>query len=105
LGLQFSSTVYALDSTTIDPCLSVLPWAHFRTTKAAVEMHTLLDLRSNIPNFIHISDGKMHDVHALDLIVLEPGASKSWIAATSILLVCIPCIWPADCSSSVRSPT
>ena len=74
LGLELSNTVYALDSTTIDLCLSVFPWAHFRTTKAAVKMHTLLDLRGNIPSFIHVSDGKMHDVHALDLMVPEPGA-------------------------------
>ena len=74
LGLELSNTVYALDSTTIDLCLSVFPWAHFRTTKAAVKMHTLLDLRGNIPSFIHISDGKLHDVHALDMLVPEPGA-------------------------------
>jgi transposase len=69
-----SNTVYALDATTIDLCLSVFPWAHFRTTKAAVKMHTLLDLRGNIPSFIHVSDGKLHDVHALDLLVPEAGA-------------------------------
>ena len=74
LGLELSNTVYALDSTTIDLCLSVFPWAHFRATKAAVKMHTLLDLRGNIPSFIHVSDGKLHDVHALDLLVPEPGA-------------------------------
>jgi len=74
LGLELSNTVYALDSTTIDLCLSVFPWAHFRTTKAAVKMHTLLDLRGNIPSFIHVSDGKLHDVHALDLILPEAGA-------------------------------
>ena len=74
LGLDLSNTVYALDSTTIDLCLSVSPWAHFRTTKAAVKMHTLLDLRGNIPNFIHVSDGKLHYVLALDLLVPEPGA-------------------------------
>ncbi|MGB8842288.1 MAG: IS4 family transposase [Aliidongia sp.] len=74
LGLDLTNTVYALDSTTIDLCLSVFPWAHFRTTKAAVKMHTLLDLRGNIPSFIHISDGKMADVHALDLLLPEPGA-------------------------------
>jgi len=74
LGLDLSSTVYALDSTTIDLCLSVFPWAHFRTTKAAVKMHTLLDLKGSIPSFIHISDGKMADVHALDLLQPEPGA-------------------------------
>ena len=74
LGLDLANTVYALDSTTIDLCLSVFPWAHFRTTKAAVKMHTLLDLRGNIPSFIHISDGKLHDVNVLDLLVPEPGA-------------------------------
>ena len=74
LGVDLTNTVYALDSTTIDLCLSVFPWAHFRSTKAAVKMHTLLDLRGNIPSFIHISDGKRHDVHALDLIVPEAGA-------------------------------
>ena len=74
LGLELSNTVYALDATTIDLCLSVFPWAHFRTTKAAVKMHTLLDLRGNIPSFIHISDGKLHDVHALDMVMAEAGA-------------------------------
>lgn len=74
LGLELSNTVYALDSTTIDLCLSVFPWAHFRTTKAAVKMHTLLDLRGSIPSFIHVSNGKLHDVHALDLLTPEAGA-------------------------------
>src|SRR5665213_3615181 len=74
LDVDLPSTVYALDSTTIDLCLSVFPWAHFRSTKAAVKMHTLLDLRGNIPSFIHISDGKLHDVHALDMLLPEPGA-------------------------------
>jgi hypothetical protein len=74
LGLELSNTVYALDSTTIDLCMSVFPWAHFRSTKAAVKMHTLLDLRGNIPSFIHVSDGKLHDVHALDLLIPEAGA-------------------------------
>jgi Domain of unknown function (DUF4372)/Transposase DDE domain len=74
LGLELSNTVYALDSTTIDLCMSVFPWAHFRSTKAAVKMHTLLDLRGNIPSFIHVSDGKLHDVHALDLLLPEAGA-------------------------------
>jgi len=74
LGIELNNTVYALDSTTIDLCLSVFPWAHFRSTKAAVKMHTLLDLRGNIPSFIHISDGKLHDVHALDMLLPEPGA-------------------------------
>jgi len=74
LGLELTNTVYALDSTTIDLCLSVFPWAHFRATKAAVKMHTLLDLRGNIPSFIHVSDGKLADVNGLDLFVAEVGA-------------------------------
>jgi len=74
LAADLDNTVYALDSTTIDLCLSVFPWAHFRSTKAAVKMHTLLDLRGNIPSFIHVSDGKLHDVNVLDLLVPEPGA-------------------------------
>jgi Transposase DDE domain len=67
-------TVYALDATTIDLCLSMFPWAAFRSTKAAVKLHTLLDLRGAIPSFIHISDGKMHDVNVLDLLLPEAGA-------------------------------
>ena len=74
LSVDLKETVYALDSTTIDLCLSLFPWAHFRSTKAAVKMHTLLDLRGNIPSFIHVSDGKLHDVHALDMLVPEAGA-------------------------------
>jgi len=74
LGLDLANTVYALDSTTIDLCLSLFPWAPFRSTKAAVKMHTLLDLRGNIPSFIHVSDGKVHDVNVLDLMIPEPAA-------------------------------
>jgi len=74
LAVDLINSVYALDSTTIDLCMSMFPWAHFRTTKAAVKMHTLLDLRGNIPSFIHISDGKLADVHALDLLIPEAGA-------------------------------
>jgi hypothetical protein len=74
LSVDLKETVYALDSTTIDLCLSLFPWAHFRSTKAAVKMHTLLDLRGNIPSFIHVSNGKLHDVHALDMLVPEAGA-------------------------------
>ena len=74
LGAELTGTGYALDSTTIDLCLSVFPWAHFRSTKAAVKLHTLLDLNGNIPSFIHISDGKLHDVHVLDMLLPEPGA-------------------------------
>src|SRR3984957_10444624 len=74
LGLDLSNTVYALDSTTIDLCLSLFEWAPFRSTKAAVKMHTLLDLRGNIPTFIHVSDGKMGDVNVLDILPVEAGS-------------------------------
>jgi hypothetical protein len=73
-GFDLSNTIYALDSTTIDLCLSMFPWAPFRDTKAAVKVHTLLDLRGAIPSFIHITDGKWHDVNILDLFIPEPGA-------------------------------
>jgi Domain of unknown function (DUF4372)/Transposase DDE domain len=72
--LDLDASIYALDSTTIDLCLSLFDWAPFRSTKAAVKLHTLLDLRSAIPTFIHISDGKMHDVNVLDLLPIEAGA-------------------------------
>jgi hypothetical protein len=71
---ELKQTAYALDTTTIDLCLSVFPWAHFRQAKAAVKMHTLLDLRGNIPTFIHISDGKMHEVNVLDILIPEAGS-------------------------------
>jgi Domain of unknown function (DUF4372)/Transposase DDE domain len=71
---DLDSTVHALDSTTINLCLSLFPWAHFRSTKSAVKMHTLLDLRGNIPSFIHIANGKMHGVNVLDMLVTEAGA-------------------------------
>ena len=74
LGLELTNTVYALDATTIDLCLSLFDWAPFRSTKAAVKMHTLLDLRGAIPAFIHISDGKMHEVNVLDFLHIEAGA-------------------------------
>jgi len=73
-GLDLKDTVYALDATTIDLCLSVFPWAPFRSTKAAIKLHTLLDLRGNIPSFIFISDGKLHEVNVLDQLLPEPGA-------------------------------
>jgi len=73
-GVELEETVYALDSTTIDLCLSLFPWAAFRRRKGAVKLHTLLDLRGSIPCFVHISHGKMHDVTALDLVPIEPGA-------------------------------
>jgi hypothetical protein len=74
LGVELQQTVYALDSTTIDLCLSLFPWAPFRRKKGAVKLHTLLDLRGSIPCFVHISHGKMHDVTALDHLPIEPGA-------------------------------
>ncbi len=73
-GVELNNTVYALDATTIDLCLSVFPWARFRSTKGAIKLHTLMDLRGNIPTFIHVSDGKLHDVNVLDLLLPEAGA-------------------------------
>jgi len=72
-GVDLKETVYALDASTIDLCLSVFPWARFRKTKGAIKLHTLLDLRGNIPSFIHITDGKVHDVNVLDVLIPEPG--------------------------------
>ena len=74
LAVELEQTVYAFDSTTIDLCLALFPWARFRRRKGAIKLHTLIDLRGNIPCFIHISSGKMHDVNALDHLPLEPGA-------------------------------
>jgi transposase len=73
-GLDLKETVYALDSTTIDLCLSLFPWAHFRSTKSAIKLHTLLDLRGSIPSFVQITDGSVHDVNILDQLVPEPGS-------------------------------
>jgi hypothetical protein len=74
MGVDLDQSLYALDSTTIDLCLALFPWARFRHRKAAVKMHTVLDLRGNIPAFVHITDGKVHDVNVLDQIVPEAGA-------------------------------
>jgi transposase len=74
LDFELENTAYALDSSTIDLCLSVFPWAHFRQTKAAIKLHTLLDLRGNIPTFVHITEGKLHDVHILDILIPEAGS-------------------------------
>src|ERR1700747_3223348 len=74
IGVDLDQSLYALDSTTIDLCLSLFPWARFRKHKAAVKLHTLLDLLGSIPCFIHINDGKVHDVNALDQLILEAGA-------------------------------
>lgn len=73
-GIELDQTVYALDSTTIDLCLSMFPWAKFRKHKGAIKLHTLIDLRGNIPSFIKITDGKIHDVNILDDLITEPGA-------------------------------
>ncbi|MCG2716034.1 MAG: IS4 family transposase [Candidatus Marinimicrobia bacterium] len=73
-GVELEETVYALDSTTIDLCLSLFPWASFRKTKGAIKLHTLLDLRGSIPIFIEITDGKVHDVNILDVLIPEPGS-------------------------------
>jgi hypothetical protein len=73
-AVELASTVYALDSTTIDLCMNLFPWARFRTTKSAIKLHTLMNLRGSIPEFIHITDGKMHDVKILDLLIPQPGA-------------------------------
>ena len=73
-GLELENTVYALDATTIDLCLSMFPWARFRKNKGAIKLHTLLDLRGSIPSFIHISDGKTHEVNILDIVPLEAGS-------------------------------
>ncbi|MBT8008442.1 MAG: IS4 family transposase, partial [Gammaproteobacteria bacterium] len=74
IGLDLDNTIYALDASTIDLCLSLFPWAKFRSTKSAVKLHTLIDLRGNIPTFIDITDGKVHDVNVLDILIAEPGA-------------------------------
>ena len=76
--LDLNNTIYALDSTTIDLCLSLFPWAKFRKHKAAVKLHTLLDLRGSIPSFIEITTGLIHDVNILDVLIPEPGSSASW---------------------------
>jgi hypothetical protein len=111
LGLDLKNTVYVLDSTTIDLCLSVFPWAHFRSTKSAVKMHTLLDLRGDIPSFIHISDGKLHDVHALDIgtrgwchLPYGSRVYRLWPpvrAASSRRLLRDPCQVQSQCSPSL----
>jgi hypothetical protein len=92
-GISLKETVYALDSTTIDLCLALFPWAKFRTHKGAVKLHTLMDLRGNIPSFITLTDGKVHDVNILDVLIIEPCSFYiTWIAAISI---------SRDCSLSI----
>ena len=85
IGLEIENTVYALDATTIDLCLTLCPWALFRSTKSGVKLHTLLDLRGNIPSFLNITPARVHDVKTLDLLPIEPGAFYSWTEPISIL--------------------
>ena len=73
-ALELEQTVYALDATVIDPCLILFPWAHFRSTKAAIKLHTLLDLRGSIPAFITLTEGSVHEVNILDQLPIEAGA-------------------------------
>ena len=98
-GIQLNREVYALDSTTIDLCLSLFPWAKFRKHKAAVKLHTLMNLKGSIPTFIRITDGKVHDVNILDELILEPGPFILWIVATSTSLVFIPSLIISPCLS------
>jgi len=98
LEVDLPSTVYALDSTTIDLCLSVFPWAHFRSTKAVVKMHTLLDLRGNIPSFIHISTANCTMCMRSICCFPNLAPSTSWIGATWISPVCTCCSRPAPSS-------
>jgi hypothetical protein len=84
---DLDATVYALDSTTVDLCLSIFDWAPFRTTKAAIKLHTLLDLRRSIPTFIHMSDGKMSDVKVLDILPIENGAFVTCLIIISLLKI------------------
>jgi hypothetical protein len=90
LGVDLDQSLYALDSTTIDLCLALFPWAKFRKHKAAVKMHTLLDLHGNIPTFIRISDGKLHDVNVLDDIAMEAGAFYVFRSGLSRFCAALP---------------
>ena len=103
-GVDLKDTVYALDSTTIDLCLAMFPWAPFRSTKAAIKLHTLIDLRGNIPSFIHISDGKLHDVNVLDQLLPEPGAFYVMDRGYVDFERLHACIWPGPSSSRAPSP-
>ncbi len=103
-GIDLENTVYALDSTTIDLCLSLFPWAHFRKNKGAIKLHTLLDLRGPIPSFIDITNGKFADVHILDILILEVDHFTSWIAAISTSRVYMPCIRRMPHSSPGPNP-
>ena len=103
-GVDLKQSVYALDSTTIDLCLSLFSWAPFRSTKAAVKVHTLLDLRGNIPTFIHITDGDIHDLNILDQSLPEPGAIYVMDRGFLTSSVCTAFTKPAASSSPAASP-
>ena len=105
LALELDETVYALDSSTIDLCLTLFPWADFRKTKAAVKLHTLLDLRGSIPAFIHISTGKLHDVNVMDLLMPEAAPSTSWTGPTWTSPGSTPCTGRTPSSSCAPNPT
>ena len=102
LAMDLVATVYALDSTTVDLCLSLFRWAPFRRTKSAIKLHTLLDLRGSLQAFIHISDGKLHDVHALDQMPIEAGAFFVIRAKRSLRYTRVHSL-PVEKSSGVRS--
>jgi len=105
IGVDLTHSLYALDSTTIDLCLSLFPWAKFRQRKAAVKMHTRLDLHGNIPTFISITDGKVHDVNILDRFCQKPERFTSWTAATSIASDSMGSRSVPHSSSCARNPT
>ena len=104
-GVELQNTVYALDATTIDLCLSIFPWAKFRTTKAAVKLHTLLDLRGSIPSFVEITHGKISDIKILDILIPEPGSFTLWTEAIWISNVCMLFIKPWLILSSAPKKT
>ena len=105
LGLELDSPVFALDSSTIDLCLSVFPWALFRKTKSAIKLHTLLDLQGRIPAFIHVTHGKVGDVRILDLLLPEAGAFYVWIAPISTSGACAHSTGPTASSSFAQRRT
>ena len=105
LELDLANTVYALDSTLIELCLSMFPWAHYQSEHAAVKLHTLVDLRGNIPSFLYISDGKLNDVGCSTNCCPNQARFTSWIAATSITRACTAFTKDAHSSWCVPSPT
>src|SRR5213592_4775967 len=104
IGVYLKQTLYALDSSTIDLCLSLFPWARFRKHKAAVKMHTLLDLHGNIPTFIRVTEGKLHDVNILDELLLEAGAfyvmDRGYIDFERLFIEKVPILQALEASDS-----